>query len=371
MFKINRKSLAAELSLLVQIAGQKNVIPALETIRLDVRDDRGMTADLTASNADVALFTSVEAEGQPWKGCVPARQLSDLVRFSDAEEISFTPQANHIQITWGRARHRLPVIEYGKFPDIHAPVGGASGALLKFKTSDFLAVLERVLPCASRYESNKWMTQGVKLEAKENRLQVVATNTHRLGVATIPCHGELDLFVPLKAAELLVKMKSEEGLIWRDGQQAAFNFGPRTIVARLMTGTFPNWRVFMPDYLPLSASFSTEEMTGALRRANVTRDETFKEGVGKVQMGVVLVFGKEEIVIDTRHSDVYGRSEESVNVTSNLNGELIYMGMNPDYLADFLRFAGPTTECFLKDGNSVLKMTDGSNFEYVVVPQRA
>lgn len=370
MFKINRKLLQTELTLLVQIAGQKNVIPALETIRFDVKDDRGVAATLTASNADVALFTSVEAEGDSWLGCIPARQLSDLIRFSNAEEITFTPQGNHIEIIWGRSRHRLPVIEYGKFPNIHAPVGGASGTLLNLKTTDLIAALERVLPCASRYENNKWMTQGVKLEAKEGQLQIVATNTHRLGVATIPCDGELDLFVPLKAAELLPKMKSEDGMIWRDAEQAVFNFGPRTIIARLMTGTFPNWKAFMPEYLPLNASFLTEEMTGALKRADVTRNATFKEGVGKVYMGVVLVFGKEEVVIDTRHSDVYGRSEESVNITSNLNGELVYMGMNPDYLADFLRFAGPTTECFLKDGNSVLKMTDGSNFEYVVVPQR-
>lgn len=367
MFRLNRKLLATELGLLVQIAGQKNVIPALETIRFEVRD--GAVA-LTVSNADVALFTEVTAEGEDWKGCIPARQLSDLVRLSNAEEIVFTPQGNGIQITWGRSRHKLPVIQFDQFPDIKGPIAGASNTSLSFKTADFISALERVLPCATRHESNKWMTQGVQLEAKEGEMQIVGTNTHRLGVATIPTEGENNLFVPLKAAELLPKMKSEEGSIWHDGQQAAFSFGPRTLIARLMTGTFPNWRVFMPEYLPLNASFSTEEMIGALKRSEVTRDETFKTGVGLLKLGVVLVFGKEEIIVDTRHSDVHGRSEESVLVNSNLNGEVILMGINPDYVMDYLRYAGTTTEWALKDGSSVLKMTDGSNFEYVVVPQR-
>lgn len=370
MFRINQRLLASELALLVQIAGQKNVIPALSTIRLKVEKVRGMTAQLLAFNGDVALFTSIEAEGEPWQGCIPARQLYDLVRLAtNAEEIIFTPQSNVVQITWGRARHRLPLIQFSQFPDVHGPVAEA-GVPVSVKTSDFVPALERVLPCASRDTSNKWVVQGVKLEAKEDQLKLIATNTHRLGVATVPCDGEIDVFVPLRAADLLPRMKAEEVGIWHDGKQIAFNFGPQTLIARMAAGIFPNWEAFMPEYLPLHVGFTTKEMIGALKRSEVTRDETFKTGVGLIRLGVVFVFGKEELVIDTKHSDVHGRSEESVEVTSNLNGDLVYMGINPDYIADFLRLAGPTTECFLKDGNSVLKMTDGSNFEYVVVPLR-
>jgi DNA polymerase-3 subunit beta len=366
VFQVNQKSLALELALLIQIAGQKNVIPALETIRFDFQ---GSTVSLLAYNGDVALFTETSAEGEGWKGCVPAEQLYDLVRLSSkTEEVVFTPQGSQIQIAWGRSRHKLPVTDFSAFPDLVAPV--AKDERLSVKVEDFTPALKRVLPCTARDDTAKWMVRGIKLEAKEGKLEIIGTNTHRLGVANIPAEGQLDLFVPLKAAELLPRLKSEDLMIWHDGQQAVFNFGPRTLVSRLMTGSFPNWRVFMPEHLPMSASLVTEEMIGALKRADVTRDETFKTGVGRMLLSVVFIFGKEELVIDTRHSDVHGRSEESVQINSNLNGDLIYMGINPDYVMDFLRLAGPTTECFLKDGKSVLKLTDGSNFEYVVVPTR-
>lgn len=368
MFKIARKQLAPELALLIQIAGQKNVIPALETIRFEVRGG-AETVSLLVSSGDVSLFTEVTATGEDWKGCIPARQLHDLVRLaSNAEEITFTPQGSLIQIAWGRSRHRLPVINFSAFPDVSGCA--ADGIPVTAKTDDFTAALERVLPCADRTNDAKWMVRGIKLEAKDGQLKVIGTNTHRLGVAVIPCDGQINLFVPLKAAELLPRMKSEEVAIWQSGNHAVFNYGPRTLKVGLPTGTFPNWEAFMPSYLPLSASFSTDEMIGALKRAEVTRDETFKTGVGLIRLGVVLIFGKEEILIDTKHSDVHGRSEESVMVQSNLNGDLIYMGINPDYVADYLKHAGTTTEVFLKDASSVVKFTDGSNFEYVVLPLR-
>lgn len=361
MFKINRKELAQELSLLVSIADQKNVIPALSTIRFFVNDNR---AKMLASNSDVALFTQVAAEGA-WRGCIPAKPLHDLARLSQAEEITFTEQGSQIQISWGRSRHRLPVTDFDRFPQVESPSG--EGERLTVKGEAFNAALERVLPCAAKDDTNKWMVQGIKLEAKEH-LKMIGTNTHRLGVMAVPSEGELDVFVPLFAAQLLPKFKAENVVIRHDGKQVSFTYDDRVLVSRLMAGTFPKWQGFMPSYLPLQASFQTEEMVGALKRADVTRDETFKTGVGRILMGVVLIFGKEELVIDTKHNDVYGRSEESVPIESNLNGDLVYMGMNPDYVMDFLKFAGEKTTCELKDGSSVLKLTDGSNFEYVIVP---
>lgn len=364
MFKINRDVLATELALLVSIAGQKNVIPALSTIRFSVQDGK---AFMLASNSDVALFTEVDAEGDDWHGCIPAKPLYDLIRLaSKVEEVAFTEQGGLMQITWGRSRHRLPITDFNKFPEVEGPSN--EGECLMVKGEDFNAALERVLPCAARDNTNVWMVQGVKLEAKEH-LKVVGTNTHRLGVMAVPSEGELDVFVPLFAASLLPKFKAEKVIIRHDGKQVSFTYDGRVLVSRLMAGKFPNWQAFMPSYLPLTVTVPTEELTGALKRADVTRDETFKTGLGRILMGVVLIFGKEELVIDTKHHAVYGRSEESVAVQSNLNGDLVYMGINPDYVMDFLRFAGETTTCELKDGNSVLKLTDGSAFEYVVVPQ--
>lgn len=369
MFRINRGKLAQELSLLVAIAGQKNVIPALSTIRFQVRPDRdGMNARLLSYNSNVALFVDMIAEGEAWQGCIPARQLYDLVRLSNVETVTFTPQGNNVLIAIGRSRHRLPMTEFAMFPDVRGPAAEA-GIPITLKTEDFAPAIERVLPCAARDNTNDYMVQGVKLEAKDGQLKLIATNTHRLGVATIPAEGDIDLFVPLEAAVLLPRLTSELLEIWHDGKQASFQFGPRTLITRLTTGTFPRWEMIIPKYLPFNCEASTKELIGAFKRADVTRDETFKIGIGRILLGVVLIFGKEELVIDTKHSDVHGRSEESVAIESNLNGDLVYMGMNPDYVMDFLRLAGERTTCELKDGSNVLKMTDGSNFEYIVVPQ--
>ena len=365
MIVFDRKQLAAEMALLTQIAGQKNVIPALSTVRVVVE---GQTARLTASSIDVALQTEIPVQGDAWAGCIPARPLYDIVRLaSNVSEVRLKPQQGQIEISWGRARHRLPLTEFQKFPQVDS-VESETGRVT-VKTPDLADSLERVLPCAATDSSAKFMCQGVKIEAREKRMKVVATNTHRLGVATIPCEGEIDVFLPLFTANLLSKFTSETATMWRNDFQACFQFGARTLTARLPTGTFPNWELIMPKHLPFSATLDTKEFIGALKRSDVTRNEIYKADTGKLRLGVVLVFSKDEIVIDSRHSDVHGRSEEPVNIESNLNGDLIYMGMNPDYLMDFLRFAGEKTECDLKDGKNMLRLTDGTNFEYLVFSQ--
>lgn len=363
MFRINRKELTKELALLVPIAGAKSVIPALSTVRLSVQ--AGKVA-LLVSSADVALLTEVPVEGENWQGCIPARQLYDLTRFSSCEEVVFTPQGNCVQIGLGRSRHRLPAIAFSAFPAVQEPV--ISKDLVTVKGDDFKPAIERVLPCVSRGDSSAFNLKGVKLEAKDGELKLVGTNTHRLGVATIPAEGQIDILIPNAAADLLSRLEAESISLWHSENQAAIQFGHRMLIARLPVGEFPNWRIFMPKDLPIKATVDTREWIGALKRADVTRDITFQIGVGRVLLGVVFVFGKDELVIDTKHSD-QGRSEEPVPIRSNMNGNLIYMGINPDYVMDFLKLAGAKTDVEFKDGKNVLKLTDGSSFEYVVVPQ--
>lgn len=362
MFRINRKDLLVELALLIPIAGQKNVIPALSCIRFNVQE----TAKLTASNSDVALLTEIPFEGEKWQGCIPARQVYDLVRLSNADEVIFTPQGDFVQIGLGKSRHRLPVVGFYAFPDVQGP---ESKEKVSVAGKDFQQAITRVLPCVSRKENEaKFCFKGVKIEAKDGEMALVGTNSHRMGIGRIPATGEIDVLVPSVAANLLPRFESEEFFLWRSDNQIVFQSGSKTLISRLMAGEFPNWRSFLPKELPLNLTVSTEEWMAAFRRADVTRDETFAIGVGRVLLGVVLVFGKDELVIDTKHSD-QGRSEEPVAITSNLNGHLVYMGIDPDYVMDFLRLAGETTECEFKDGGSVLRMTDRSNFEYLVVPQ--
>jgi DNA polymerase III sliding clamp (beta) subunit (PCNA family) len=53
-----------------------------------------------------------------------------------------------------------------------------------------------------------------------------------------------------------------------------------------------------------------------------------------------------------------------------MNGEAILIGVNPDYVMDFLRHADSRVKCELKDGASVMKFSDGTAFEYVVMSMR-
>lgn len=362
MFQANRKSLQSELSLLAQIAGQKNVIPALSAVRVEVK---GNLATLAASNAEVAVIVEIAVDGEDWKGCVPAKPFYDLIRLWDGEAVTLTPQESQVLISMGRSRHRLPVTQFQDFPAIQVPV--VDGRCLSANGDALRAGLERVLPHVDYTESAQYNLKGVKFEASNGELKMIATNGHRLGVATVPSEGDLDVLIPTQATNLLLRLDGEQVTVWRSDNQVVFHCGSRTLISRLPTGQFPNWQMLMPKELPLSATIDTKEWINAFRRASVTRDQTFKIGVGMVLLGVVLVFSKDELVIDTKVKAL-GRSEEAISIQSNLNGNKVYMGVNPDYVMDFLKLAGEKTKIALKDDRTTLKLTDGSNFECLVFP---
>src|SRR5829696_2365606 len=115
MFKVNRKSLAAELALLATTAERKTTMPILATIKFEFTGD---TLVLTGTDIDTTIITEIEASGEPWTGCVPTKQLQELVRLFNGEEIEFTPKPNErLQIRWGKSSHKLPVFPVADFPE--------------------------------------------------------------------------------------------------------------------------------------------------------------------------------------------------------------------------------------------------------------
>lgn len=361
-FTVNRKSLLAELQLLQCIAEKKGTIPALSNVLCNLADGK---LTLTASDMDVFIVSEIAAEGEAWVGCVPLSQLSAFARLAETDTVSLAEKAGHVEVKAGKPKCSLPLTPADAFPAVPLPAGDVK---LTTQGEALRSALVRVLPCVMTEES-RYIMQGVKFEAKAGALKLIATNSHRLGVATLDVEGEINTLIPQLGLQALLKTDSESVEIQTDENRASFRCGHRLIITRLLDRQFPNWELIMPKEMPFESQVSGEELLSALQRANITRSGTFKTGVGKILGSVTMIFQRELLTIDTGFSD-RGRSEEPVMATSNLNGDSITVGVNPDYVMDFLRHAGQQVKCELKDAENILKFTDGSNFEYIVMPVR-
>lgn len=364
MFTVNRAALAAELTILQSAAELKTTIPVLACVLMEM----GERLQLTVTDCMTTAHSEIAAVGEPWSGCVPLKPLSALVRlFGDEDEVKLIPKTNgRVEVRWGESKHLLPTFAANEFP-----VLDQVGESQQFEVNgDALRVgLKRVLPSVSA-EEGRWQMQGVNFEWGAGLLRLVSTMGHCLSVAelAVDSDAELKVLVPTVAANALLRLDGDAAINVA-ANHVSIACGSRVVISSLLAGTFPSWEAMIPIN-PHHVEFNAAQMLTALKRVAVTREERYKVGVGTLLSGVRLDFFNDRIKITTNVNDK-GESEELVAATSNLNGDSIAMGMNPDYLTDFLSQA-ETVRCEIKDsGSQILLIAVGdTSFRHVIVPMR-
>lgn len=363
MLTIDRKALATELALLQSVAEKKGTIPILQFALLEFD---GARLSITATDLDVTLACNIEATGEPWSGCVPLRELSALARLF-TEDVQFAPKPkDRIEVKSGASKHLLPSPPKDSFPQVPSLVepkaAQLDGSLLR-------EGLMRVLPCVTTEES-RYTLAGVQFETKGKTLQLIATDTHRLGVATLPCETELKALIPLASLRTLVRLESDSIETRMDNNHAEFKCGHRLLTTRLLIGTFPNWEMIMPKELPHQIRVDAKALTAAIRRVSLTRAVGYKTGTGTIWAALKFTLAADSLTVESQENDK-GKSDEAISVTSNLNGKDYPVGLNSEYVLDFLSQVEGEVTWQMKDveGHQLL-VADGVEFKYVVMPTR-
>src|SRR6185312_17231633 len=152
-----------------------------------------------------------------------------------------------------------------------------------------------------------------------------------------------------------------------DDNHLFFEFGPRLLITRKLTGNFPDYERVLPADNTNIASLTKDEIKGAIERVAQFADERSRAIRVQFTNGEVKVFSS---ALET------GESEESV--PSQYAGPDLEIGFNAQYLLDFLR-AIPQEHVTigLKDQKSAGELRPGSSekdeqeqYRYVVMPMR-
>jgi DNA polymerase-3 subunit beta len=154
-----------------------------------------------------------------------------------------------------------------------------------------------------------------------------------------------------------------------DDNHLFFEFGPRLLITRKLTGNFPDYERVLPQENTHIARLSKDEIKGAIERVAQFADERSRAIRVQFTSGEVKVFSS---ALET------GESEEGVPV--DYSGPDIEIGFNAGYLLDFLKVVPQSRVSFgLKDQKSAGELQPGPDAEatesteqyrYVVMPMR-
>lgn len=359
-FTLNRTQLAKELALLQMAMERKSLIPVLTTVMMGLVGDE---LTLTATDLDITVTTSMRASGDTWGGCLPCRQLYELVKLFETETVDFTVKGNRMEVKASAAKHLLPITPIAEFPEVERAASEPFTLPLPQLVSLIDATSFAMLEPRDEVKASDVVFTGLSLTAADGTLTVAASRKSITAVAEMPCSASFSLLLPRGAVAAIGRLEGESVQIRVDESHAEFTANNRTVTARLLLGTFPNWRMFVPEY-PYSATVNTEALTAALRRAQVTMDRANPVGFESMKATVTA----EQLLIETRGGDS-GQSLEPIAITSNLNGEPFAIGFFAHQVLSVLSKCRESVTCELATADQPIGIAS-EGAKYFIMPVR-
>lgn len=364
-FAINREQLLRPLQQVAGAVERRSNLPILGNMLIEVSDG---VLSLTGTDLEVELIgqlTLLDAS-QNGRITVPAKKLVDIVRgLPDNADIQVDVDAERLTVRSGRSRFSLSTLAADDYPNIDAWQSD-----IEFVTAQ--SALRKLIDATHFSMANqdvRYYLNGMLFETEGDRLRSVATDGHRLALATQQIDGaslpEHQVIVPRKGVlELVRLLNHDDGLV---KVQIGSNHiraitDDFTFTSKLVDGRFPDYRRVLPRSAENKLEADREVLRQAFSRASILSNEKFR--------GVRLNLNGNELKI-TANNPEQEEAEEQLEV--NYQGEAMEIGFNVSYLLDVLNtLKCDTVRLNLGDANSSALIEDAATDEaqYVVMPMR-
>ena len=367
-FSVSKNALLKELNLLQGIVEKKSTIPILSNVLIETVNDS--TISLVATDLDVSLQTECAAEsGRPGSMVLQARKLFEIVRNLPDAEINFAKEENDwVKIVCASSEFRIVGQSKEHFPS--TPKAEKAGVTIP--AAVLHGLINRTVFAITQEES-RYALNGALLSFGEGRLQMVATDGHRLALAAASLDQVVDgadplkVIIPKKALIELARLTAgaEEDLeLSRDENHLYFEIQNRHLTSRMLAGQFPNYDLVLPKNNDKSISLNVDRITQSIKRAALMADER--------SHGVKVDLATGKLSITSQSADV-GEAKEVISL--DYTGDNLSIGFNAQYVLDFLGVVGTDEVLFeFKDEQSPALLRpsgDGqSDYKYVVMPMR-
>lgn len=361
---VNRTELMKAAQACDRALSTKTTLPILSSMLLSVEAERllirGTDLELTMESA--AGVRDVEV-GQ---AAIPAETFLSLVKGLSGETVTFTLNEGDtsLLVKCGHSNYKIPVLpptDYPPSPQVSPGKGFAvDGAALA-------AGLGRVLGAVATDDTRPNIC-GTKWEVEGETLRLIATDTHRLHVTTLPVtetSGNLEFVLGRRgSAELAKLLNSDLCTVTVDQNLLEVCSTWGIFTARLTEGQFPNWRRIMPTSLDRLVMVNREVFLAAVKRAGIVAEGNANR--------LKLALTEEGALAITAQSDEHGEADESVEVASK-KGEFEEMAVNYRFMTSTLSAMGDET-VYMKTSHPLSPIlihgAEREVFEAVVMPMQ-
>lgn len=257
--QVTQENLHKALSNVAKVASSRGTLPILANVLIKTVGNRVCVA---ATNLDIAIShyigSKVSSEGSI---TVPARLMQDFVaNLSSSATITLELQGTKLNVTTDYHQstiHGTDAEDYPIMPTI------ADGETFTLASNTLKTSLQQVLFAASSDEARPVLT-AVYMHTNDGVLTLAATDSYRLAEKQLGKHkAHTSLLIPASALQDLLRVlddSDEPVTITHDDQQILFKVGDVELVARLIEGTYPEYRKLIPVAFSHTATLTKKEL---------------------------------------------------------------------------------------------------------------
>lgn len=376
---VDRSVLLSELGLLQGVVEKKNTLPVLAHLLLRVKEaagDEPGRVEVAATDLEIGLVSEFDGQCLAAGGVtVSAKKLFEIVRsLPDADVHLKSSDGKSLQVICGRSSYNLVGLPESDFPAIPVATGKEQ---LSIPRATVLKLVSQTSFAITSDESRFAVSGGLLLYSGD-RASLVATDGHRLAFATgllggggKPSAGQV--LLPRKTLLELRKIadSGEENLTFsRDDKHVFFTSGTRTMISRILEGTFPQYEKVIPQGHPRVFLLARDELMASVKRVSILSSERTH--------AVRMTFGAERIELKAESPEL-GEARE--HIPYEYDGPELVISFNAHYILDFLGAVGTEkVEIRLKDAETQAlflpsvkegQNVDDADYRYVIMPMRA
>lgn len=364
-FSAERETLLAALQAVIGVVERRQTMPILANVLLSVKEGR---LSVTATDLEVELVASAEVSAQAdGEVTIPGRKLLDICRsLPDHVQIVLAVEGERATIRGGKSRFTLSTLPAAEFPVIEEI---SVQQTLQVSQGELRRLLDKT-HFSMAQQDVRYYLNGMLFEVTPRHLRTVATDGHRLAMATYESElpgvrSDLQVILPRKGVLELLRLlqnPDEDVRLVLGGNHFHAITPDFTFTSKLVDGKFPEYERVVPRDADKRVLGPRVELKEALARTAILSNEKYR-GVR-----LVLEDGNLQILANNPEQE---EAEEQVGVS--YSGSRVEIGFNVSYLIDVLSvLTSEEVRFLLSDGSRSVLVQDPGREDalYVVMPMR-
>jgi len=316
---------------------------------------------------------------------IPSRIISELIKkFPEGKIEIECLEGNITTVKENSSNYKIlgfSAEEFSNFPEIKIR------AKTKLNQKLFKEAIQQVIFATSRDE-NRTFLNGALFKIKDNRIEIITTDSHRLSLKNIESieiesllTEGVEVIIPYRAlselsrllldnkevfAEIRIGEKQILFILFPDGQKNSIR-----IYSRLIEGQFPDYHQIVPNSFKTEIKVNTEEFKDKMERISLFVREDLN--TVKIEASNKKDSQKEERCEIILKAESPSTGEASEKISCLKKGEDITITFNTNYILDVLKI--------IKKENTIIKLNEPLNpviitpdenkdYTYILMPVR-